>query len=324
MKPYPDDGRIIPPGKVVDKPKPAPQQSAAGPNRGETRSVQLGAGAENARQIFAALEAGRLHDLTERYRERHGDGAWEHLITVLPRWRADAGMVTGFHGEQALELLPTVMNDGERFEIAQAVWGEQYMGVHEYIDLGEVKSTEHLDAAVRRRVAFAISKPTDKSGTTERMHDTLFWLCAEDDEAKEKFVKRLEVAELGRAITPVREGVRAMRAEIDARADGWTGRVERRIRSGPNTFDIALQKSEPVKLTWHASKETAEALRAANQSHEADYGAEPPSDTNKAGTPEEAAPTGVDTATGADAQPRRLPRWLQRLAGQIPRNRGAK
>ena len=308
MQPYPDDERIIP-----DKPKPPARRAADDTSSSETRSALLGAGADNARQIFADLDARRLHDLTELYRERHGDGAWDHLITLLPRWRADPGLISGFHGEQALELLPTVMNEGERFEIAQAVWTEQYMGVHEYIDLGEVKGTDHLDAAVRRRVAFAISKPTDRSGTTRRMHDTLLWLCGNDGDAKERFVKKLEVTELGRAITPIGEGVRAMRAEIEAKADGWTGRVERRIRSGANTFDIALQKTEPIKLTWHASKETAAALRAGDDTDAAEAA---PSDREENVDTDETAPTDA----GAKPQQRKLPRWLQRLAKQIQGN----
>ena len=127
-----------------------------------------------------------------------------------------------------------------------------------------------------------------------------------------RFVKKLEVTELGRAITPIHEGVRAMRAEIEAKADGWTGRVERRIRSGANTFDIALHKTEAVKVVWHVGRETARALAAEGAAT---------TSAGDGGQKAIAAPsdTPPDTAPAAPEQPRRG--WLRRLADKLKTRR---
>ena len=314
MEPYPDSGEIAPKPRQQSQtqPKQASRGEAGTP---ETRLTQLGSGADIARDAFGGLDAKRLHDLTEGYRERHGDAAWEHIVNTLPKWRADPQLITGFHGEQAIELLPSVLNDAERFEIARAVWKEQYAGVHEYINLGNIELTDHLESIVRRRIAAAISKPAEESGVREQIHTTLLWLCAGNRETKEGFIKRLKVAEFGQAIRPIRDGVREMRAKIAARADGWSGRVERRIRSGANTFDIELHKTEPVKITWHMNRETARALHidtgepTAPRSGKAETDASPPLASGPA-------------ATGAPGRKKQRTGWLKRLAEQLMLRKG--
>ena len=310
MEPYPSNAKSV--AQSARKSESQPAQPGPGePGARKTLLTRLGAGAEIARGLFGELDAGRLHALTERYREEHGDGAWEHIINVLPKWRADSQLITGFQGDQAIELLPEVLKDAERFEIARAVWDEQYAGIHEYIDLGNIELTDHLESIVRRRIAAAISKPTEESGATEEIHSTLLWLCAADDGAKDDLVKKLELTELGKAIKPIRNGIRTMQADIAERADGWSGRVERRIRSGPNTFDIALHKTEPVKLSWHVNDETARALRTSTIGGAAPDGGQPGADGPPA--PPRNAPAGDDAA----ARRERRPSWLKRLAEQM-------
>ena len=312
MKPYPRHGDIfketVP--KTRGEPAGRPDHTDSGTARPEVH--HLGPAVEVAQDILANLEAARLRELTETYRSRHGDDAWEKVINLLPKWRADAVLITGFHGEEALELLPAVLDDAERLEIARAAWNEQYTSVHEFIDLGNIKDSVHLESIVRRRIAAAIAAPVEESTAGQRIQETLLWLCCGDRGKSENLASKLKIAELGNAITPIHDGVTAMRAEIASKDDGWTGLVERRIRSGSNTFDISLRKTEPVRVTWHVTRDMAEALRASAAGNTPTA-----AETEKIEPRPEAVTENAEPSGRPAPRPGRGAGWLRRLAHQL-------
>ena len=297
--PRDDDDRLDDDEQDADEPpgtgkrnQPTPTDEARRP---ETLRAKLGTAGNLACEIFGLLDAERLHTLTETYRERHGNHAWEQLLGLMPHWKADAGRIDGFESERMLEVLPRVLTRAEQHNVAAALWHDLYTGIHEFLDIGEVQRIETLEILINRAVATTIGRGRD-AALPERFGELMTWLAAGDERRLLELQSRLDLDEASRARKAVHSDVLALRAELRAKPPNWTGQIQRRIRAEPNIFDVRIEKTAGITISWRRKDRTGDEPDKPET-------AEKPTDT----PPEpESRP----------AEPGRAENWLRRMWGR--------
>ena len=201
-------------------------------------SGRLAGAAAAVKDVFANIDADRMHDLMEAYRNAYGGPAWEALLTAAPRWRIDTGTMTGFESERILELLPKVLTGPERHEIAAAVWAEHWPGVHETVDLGELPKLEPIERITEERTMALI-----RDAVPDNVHELLFWAAGGDAAAADRMKARVLIEENGRIRRAAHRAAAA--ARLDRRKD------DEQDRAGHRAYRLDGVEPNHVKVVVH-------------------------------------------------------------------------
>lgn len=147
----------------------------------------------------------------------------------------------GFEADRIVELLPRVLTMTECHEIAGALCESLYVGVHDSINLGNVKDTAQVEHRITQRIATAMRS---HSSLASELESLLAWTAA--PESADALRLRLVLEETNRLRAAVHETAPLIRADLAA---GQHAESRRQVSDGRNSFDVTVRNAEEIVIT---------------------------------------------------------------------------
>ena len=154
----------------------------------------------------------------------------------------------GFEADRIAELLPRVLTMTECHEIAGALWESLYVGVHDSINLGNVKDTAQVEHRITQRIATAMRS---HSSLASELESLLAWTAA--PESADALRLRLVLEETNRLRAAVHETAPLIRADLAA---GQHAESRRQVSDGRNSFDVTVGNAEEIVITMGGGSRT--------------------------------------------------------------------
>lgn len=125
-------------------------------------------------------------------------------------------------------------------EIAGALWESLYVGVHDSINLGNVKDTAQVEHRITQRIATAMRS---HSSLASELESLLAWTAA--PESADALRLRLVLEETNRLRAAVHETAPLIRADLAA---GQHAESRRQVSDGRNSFDVTVRNAEEIVI----------------------------------------------------------------------------